>query len=69
MLQRPFVVVQAEQERSQRTLAALVPAESGHHTVGAAHVLDFEHRALARLICCAGRLGDHAIQPRALEAL
>ena len=69
MLKHSVVVVQAQQERSQRPLAALVPAESRHYAVGAAHVLDLEHRALARLIRCACRLGDNTIQPRTLEAL
>ena len=42
---------------------------SGHGAIGGARVLDLEHRALAGLVRRADGLGDHAIQPGALEGV
>src|SRR4029077_3319130 len=69
MLQRAFFIIEPKQERADGVLAALVPAKSRHHTVAGADMLDLDHRALSRLIRSRRRLGDHAVQPRALEAL
>src|SRR5262245_49811526 len=47
VVQRALVVVQAEKQRSdQRVLPVLVPAETRHHAVGGARVLDLDHGAL-----------------------
>src|SRR5207253_8563353 len=67
VLQRAAVIVQAEQQRADRVLARLVPAKSRHHAVGGAGVLDLDHGALAGLVGECRRLGDDAIQARALE--
>src|SRR6476646_8620471 len=70
MLQMTGVVVQAEEQRADRALlTALVPAEAGHDAVALALVLDLEHDALVRLVGAVDRLGDDAVEPRALEAL
>ena len=50
VVQHAVIVVEAEQQRADGVLAALVPAEAGDHAVGGARVLDLEHRALARLV-------------------
>ena len=65
----PFVVVQPEQQRADDALAALVPAEAGDDAIGGADVLDLDHGALAGLVAGAGRLGDDAVEARALEAI
>ena len=70
VVQRALVVVEPEQQRAdQRAGALLVPAEAGDHAVGGAHVLHLEHRALARLVGGVARLGDHAVEAGALEAV
>ena len=70
VVQRAVVVVEAEQQRADQLAGAvLVPAEAGDDAVGGAHVLDLQHRALARLVRAARRLGDHAVEPGALEAV
>src|SRR6185369_4773276 len=48
VLQHAAVVIEAEQQRPDSVLAALVPAESRDHAIGGANVLDLEHRALPR---------------------
>src|SRR4029077_16281912 len=61
---------EAQQQRadeSSRTL--LVPAETRHHAVRSAHVLDLDHHPLAGLIGRALVLGDHAVEPGAFEAM
>jgi hypothetical protein len=45
-----------------------MPAKAGNDAVGGARVLHLDHRALAGLIGARFRLGDHPIEPRALEA-
>ena len=50
------------------SLPVLVPAEAGDDAVGGARVLDLDHRALAGLIRPVDRLGDHAVEPGALES-
>src|SRR2546428_14194548 len=69
MLQRPFVVIEAEEKRADGVFPALVPAESGNHAVRGAGVLDLEHRPLARLIGASRRLRNHTIESRAFETL
>ena len=69
-MERARVVVEAEQERADElVLAVLVPAEAGDDAVGGARVLDLDHRALARLIGERVGLGHDAVEPGALEAL
>jgi len=64
------VVEEAQQKRSDvRSGPVLVPPEPRHHAVGSALVLDLEHRPLAWLAGRIEALGDHAVQPRALEPL
>ena len=67
VVQRPLVVVQAEQQRPD-ALAVLVPAEPGHHAVGGALVLHLPHRPLVLAVGGVARLGHHAVEPGALEA-
>ena len=55
-------------EPTCRALAFLVPAKPGDHAVAIALVLDLEHHALVRLVGPRDRLGDDAVEPRALEA-
>src|SRR3989442_5274511 len=69
MLQRPFVVIEAEEKRADGVFPALVPAESGNHAVRGAGVLDLEHRPLAGLIGARRRLRNHAVESRAFETL
>ena len=70
MVERPGVVEQPQQQRPDvRPGPVLVPAEPGHDAVGGALVLDLEHRPLARLVGRVEPLGDHAIEPGALEPL
>src|SRR5439155_10194359 len=69
VLERPFIIVESEEQRPHRVLAALVPAKARNHTVGGAHMLDLEHRRLCGLIRCRRRFGDHTVEPGALEAL
>ena len=65
--QRAVVVVQAEQQRTDRVRPALVHPVAGDHAVGGALVLDLEHHPLVRLVGAVERLGDDAVQPGALE--
>src|SRR5262249_57164239 len=69
MLQDAGIVVQAEEQRADRVVAALVPAEARDDAVGGARVLHLDHGALARLVGEAGRLGDDAVEPGAFEVL
>ena len=50
-------------------VAVLVPAKAGDDAVAVALVLDLEHDALVRLVGAADRLGHHAVEPGAFEAL
>ncbi len=69
MLQPSFVVVQAEEQGTYaRVLPVLVPAEARDDAVSRARVLHLDHRALAGLIGPVDRLGDHAVEPGALES-
>ena len=68
----PSVVVEAEQEAAeQRPLrrGLLVLAVAGHHHVGGAGVLDLEHDPAVLGVRRVERLGDHAVEPGALELL
>ena len=70
MLQSAFVVVQAEQQRAYGiVVTGFVPAKAGNHAVAFAVVLHLQHHALVRLVAALGRLGHHAVEPRAFEAL
>ena len=65
---QPAVVgVQAEQQRADAVLAALVDPVTGHHAVRGALVLDLQHHPPVRLVDPPGRLGDQPVQARALE--
>src|SRR6516225_9201859 len=68
MLQHPSVVVQAEQQRADCVLAALVPTEARHDTVSRARMLHLDHRALARVVRAGLQLRNHTVQTRAFEA-
>ena len=50
------------------TAAALVPAEPGDHAVRGALVLDLHHHPLVLAVRLVDGLGDHAVEPGALEA-
>src|SRR5690606_16059183 len=69
-LERPLVVVEAEEERAEqgtlrrRGLVQPVPREDD---VGGPLVLDLEHRALVRRVRAAQRLDDDAVEPCPLE--
>ena len=70
MVERAFVVEQAEQQRTDvRTGPVLVPAEPRHHAVGRALVLDLEHRALAGLVRGVEPLGHDAVETGTLEVV
>src|SRR5207253_11181629 len=58
-----------EQRADQLAPALLVPAEARHDAVGRAHVLDLDHHALAGLVEARLVLGDHPVEPGALEAM
>ena len=49
-------------------LAFFVPSEAGDDAVAVALVFDFEHHALVGLVGSRRRLGDDAVETRALEA-
>ena len=66
---RGVVEVEAEQQRADRLAIGLVDAVAGEHAVGGADVLDLRHHALVGLVGEVGPLGDHAVQPGALEVL
>ncbi len=68
VLKAAAIVIEAEQQRPDPVLPALVPAEAGHHAIGRARVLDLEHRALARLVGAVSGLRDDAVEARAFEA-
>src|SRR5271170_3331314 len=69
MLERPGIVVKAEQQRADGgTIAFLVPAKAADHAVAFPLVLDLEHRPLVRLVNAGERLGHHSIESRSLEA-
>ena len=69
VMQHAGIVVQAEQQRADGVGAVLVPAEAGDDAVGAARVLDLQHRALARLIDRRFELRDDAVEAGAFELL
>jgi hypothetical protein len=70
VVERPIVVVEAEQERADhRPGTLLVPAEAGDHAVGGARVLHLDHRALAGAIGRVEPLGHDPVEPGALEAM
>ena len=66
---RRLVDVEAEQQRPDRVRGGLVDAVAGDHAVGRPHVLDLRHHPLVGLVGEVGALGDHAVEPGALEAL
>ena len=70
VLELALVVVEAEQEAAeQRPLGGgvLVLAVAGDDHVGGARVLDLEHGAAVLGVRRVERLGDHAVEPGALE--
>ena len=72
VLELSVVVVEAEQETAQqRSLrrGLLVLAVAGDHHVGGAGVLDLEHGAAVLGVRRVERLGDHPVEPGALELL
>ena len=68
VVQHAVVVVEPEQQRADAD-AVLVEAEAGDDAVGGAQVLHLQHGALALFVETVERLGDHAVETRALEAL
>ena len=62
----PVVVVQAEQERTDDP-AVLVPAESGHHAVGGALMLDLQHRPLVLEVAQITGFGHHTVETGPFE--
>ena len=69
MLQHASIVIQAEQQRPDDVVSALVPTEAGNDAVRSASMLHLDQHALARLIRNLRRLRNHAIQAGALEVL
>ena len=65
--ERAVILVQPEQQRADRVGAGLVQPVAGDDAVGRALVLDLEHDALVRLVGDRQRLGDDAVEARALE--
>src|SRR5688500_20247730 len=68
VLQYAALVVEPEEERADRVLAALVPAEARHRALGGTRVLHLDHRALAGEVRARLGLRDDAVEPGALEA-
>src|SRR5690348_1553256 len=68
MLEHAAVVIETEQERAHRILAALVPAKSRHDAVGRACMLDLDHCALAWQVSARLQLCNHAIEAGTFEA-
>ena len=69
MLELPVVVVEAEQERTDRgTLPALVPPKACDDAVAVALVLDLQHRAFVGFVQPRLLLGHDAVETRTLEA-
>jgi len=68
VVQLAAVVVEARKQRTH-AVAVLVHAITGDHAVDRALVLHLQHRALPRLIGARDRLGDDAVEARALEPL
>ena len=66
VVQPTLVVVQAEQQRAD-ALAVLVDAVAGDDAVGGALVLHLHQRALVGRVRIGEPLGDHAVEPGALE--
>jgi hypothetical protein len=69
VMERPLLVVEAEQQRPDEIASGLVPSKPGDDAVGRALVLDLEHRALARLIRQRVGLGDDTVETGAFEPL
>src|SRR5579871_2733838 len=70
VLQATGIVKESEQQRADFGLRPLlIPAESRHHAVAIALMLDLEHDALVGLVGDRERLGHDAIEPRAFEAV
>src|SRR5690606_7065602 len=69
VLEDALLVVEAEQERADRIAARLVKAKARDDAIRRAHVLDLDHRALARLVVLVLALRDDAVESRAFEAL
>lgn len=63
----PVLAVEPEQERADGVGPALVHPVAGDDAVGRALVLDLEHEALVGLVGDVDRLGDDAVEARALE--
>ncbi len=68
MVQRPGVVVEAEQERAD-ALAVLVQPEPGDDAVGGAVVLDLPEHALVTAVGEGRVLGDDAVEAGSFEPL
>jgi len=61
MVKHAMFIVEAEQQRADGILAALVPAKPCDDTLGGARMLHLHHRAFTRLIDTTRRLGNNAI--------
>src|SRR6185437_16274228 len=69
MLQGARRVIQPQQQRTNlASLALLVPAESSHHAIAVALVLDLQHHALVRLVSILRGLCHHSVKTGALES-
>jgi hypothetical protein len=63
-------VVEPEEQRADPfAVALLVPAEARDHAVRGARVLDLDHHTLAGLVGAGLVLGDHPVEPGALETM
>jgi hypothetical protein len=65
--QLPGVGVQPQQQRADQVLTALVQPVAADHAVGGAGMLDLQPHPPVRLVDPVQPLGDHAVQPGALE--
>src|SRR5262249_1119706 len=69
MMKRAGVIVQAQQQRSNGTLVAvLMPAKTGNDTIAIALVFDLEHDTLVGLVNACERLRDNTIESRTFES-
>src|SRR4051812_14463290 len=67
MLQHAGVVIESEQQRTDGLVGALVPTEACDYALGCAGMLHLDHGPLAGLIDALRRLGNYAVEARALE--
>src|SRR5947209_18779097 len=61
MIEQPFIVVEAEQQRTDDPLLFGV-AEPAGDAVGGTLLLDLDHRPLARAVALVGALVDYAVE-------